>query len=137
MAGERQRRARKHHQQQQGSRIQMHPERTLRRRRGHRALHALLQIVFTPATWVFQLPGFSLQDVRALQGAASASAAKGALWVHLYAATLVLLVMIPRTALAFASHWRQNQLQHNFPLDLGLPYFRKLTARIEIGRAHV
>ena len=93
-------------------------------------VHALLQIVFTPATWVFQLPGFSLQDVRALQGTVSASSAKGALWVHLYAATLLLLVMLPRTALAFASHWRQNKLQHNFPLDLGLPYFRKLTARI-------
>ena len=93
-------------------------------------VHALLQIVFKPAIWVFQLPGFSLEDVRALQGTVSTSAAKGALWVHLYAATLLLLVMLPRAALAFVSHWRQNKLQHNFPLDLGLPYFRKLTARI-------
>ena len=93
-------------------------------------VHALLQIVFTPASWVFQLPGFSMEDVRALQGTVSTSAAKGALWVHLYAATLLLLVMLPRAALAFVSHWRQNKLQHNFPLDLGLPYFRKLTARI-------
>ena len=93
-------------------------------------VHALLQIVFTPATWVFQLPGFSLDDVRALQGTVSTSAAKGALWVHLYAATLLLLVMLPRAALAFVSHWRQSKLQQSFPLDLGQPYFRKLTARI-------
>ena len=93
-------------------------------------VHALLQIVFTPASWVFQLPGFSLEDVRALQGTVSTSAAKGALWVHLYAASLLLLVMLPRAALAFFSHWQQNKLQRNFPLDLGLPYFRKLTARI-------
>ena len=93
-------------------------------------VHALLQIVFTPAIWVFQLPGFSLEDVRALQGTVSTSAAKGALWVHLYAATLLLLVMLPRGALAFFSRWKENKLQQNFPLDLGLPYFRKLTARI-------
>ena len=93
-------------------------------------VHALLQIVFTPATWVFQLPGFSLEDVRGLQGTVSTSAAKGALWVHLYAATLLLLVMLPRGALALLSRWKERKLQRQFPLDLGLPYFRKLTARI-------
>ena len=93
-------------------------------------VHALLQIFFTPATWVFWLPGFSLEDVRVLQGTASPSAAKGALWVHLYAATLLLLVMLPRGALAFFSRWREKKLQRNFPLDLGQPYFRKLTGRI-------
>ena len=93
-------------------------------------VHALLQIVFKPASWVFQLPGFSLEDVRALQGTVSTSAAKGALWVHLYAASLLLLVMLPRGALALLSRWKEKRLQQNFPLDLGLPYFRKLTARI-------
>ena len=91
-------------------------------------LHALLTALFTPATWVFQLPGFSLDAVRALQG--TASAANGALWVHLYAATLLLLVMLPRMALALISRWQEKKLRQNFPLDLGLPYFRKLTDRI-------
>jgi hypothetical protein len=93
-------------------------------------VHALLQILFTPATRVFQLPGFSLEDVRALQGSASASAAKGALWVHLYAATLVLLVVVPRTLLAFFGRWQEKKWRRDFPLDLGQPYFRKLTDRI-------
>ena len=93
-------------------------------------VHVLLQILFTPATWVFHLPGFSLEDVRVLQGTVSTSAAKGALWVHLYAATLLLLVMLPRGALAFFSRWKEKKLQRDFPLDLGQPYFRKLTARI-------
>jgi hypothetical protein len=91
-------------------------------------VHALLQILFTPATWVFQLPGFSMEDVRALQG--TRSAANGALWVHLYALTLLLLVMLPRVALAFFGQWKEKKLRQNFPLDLGLPYFRKLTDRI-------
>jgi len=94
-------------------------------------VHALLQILFTPATWVFRLPGFSLEDVRALQGTALISAAKGALWVHLYAATLLLLVMLPRGALAWWSRWKEEKLRRDFPLDLGLPYFRKLTSRID------
>ena len=93
-------------------------------------VHALLAALFTPATWAFQLPGFSLEDVRALEGVASTSAAKGALWVHLYAATLLLLVMLPRAALAFASRWKEKKRQQNFPLDLAQPYFSKLVGRI-------
>jgi Protein of unknown function (DUF2868) len=91
-------------------------------------VHALLKILFTPATWVFQLPGFSLEDVRALRG--TRSAANGALWVHLYAFTLLLLVMVPRLLLDLLSGWKEKKLRHNFPLDLGQPYFRKLTDRI-------
>jgi Protein of unknown function (DUF2868) len=93
-------------------------------------VHVLLQILFTPATWVFQLPGFSLEDVRALQGTATTSAAKGALWVHLYAATLLLLVVLPRGALSLVSRWKEKKLRQDFPLDLAQPYFRKLTDRI-------
>ena len=93
-------------------------------------VHAVLASLFTPATWVFQLPGFSMEDVRALQGAPSPSAAHGALWVHLYAGTLLLLVILPRLALALVSAWKEKKLRHDFPLDLGHPYFRKLTGKI-------
>jgi Protein of unknown function (DUF2868) len=91
-------------------------------------VHALLATLFAPATVVFRLPGFSLDDIRALQG--TASAARGALWVHLYAATLLLLVMLPRTALALWSRWKEKKLQRHFPLDLAQPYFHKLVGRI-------
>ena len=93
-------------------------------------VHALLKALFTPAAWIFQLPGFSLEDVQVLHSTASTSAAKGALWVHLYAATLLLLVVLPRLALALLSQWRGKKIEQNFPLDLGSRYFRKLTDRI-------
>ena len=53
----------------------------------------------------------------------------GARWVHLYAGTLLLLVVLPRLVLACVAHWRARTLARHFPLDLDQPYFRKLTAQ--------
>ena len=93
-------------------------------------VHAVLAALFTPAMQVFHLPGFSIEDVRALQGTSLPSQAKGALWVHLYAATLLLLVILPRLALALLSRWKEKRLRRDFPLDLNAPYFRRLTASL-------
>ena len=93
-------------------------------------VHAALSALFTPAMLVFHLPGFSIDEVQALQGASLPSAAKGALWVHLYAATLLLLVILPRLALALLSRWKEQRLRRDFPLDLNEPYFQRLTASL-------
>jgi hypothetical protein len=85
-------------------------------------LHSVLSFVFAPARAVFGLPGFSVADIEALRLAPSA----GALWVHLYAATVALLVLLPRLVLAGVAHWQVRRLAADFPLDLGGPYFRKL-----------
>jgi hypothetical protein len=58
------------------------------------------------------------------------SPAGGARWVHLYAATLLLLVVLPRLVLATVAGLRARRLAHRFPLDLGAPYFRMLADRI-------
>ena len=100
---------------------------------GARQVHAFLSVLFMPASAVFHLPGFSLADVNALQFSRSPSAAGGALWVHLYAGTLFLLVILPRMALGFAAKWKENKLAGHFPLDLGQPYFRKLSEKIGSG----
>lgn len=91
-------------------------------------VHALLSALFKPAVLIFQLQGFSIADIEALRfgQAASASPTGGARWVHLYAATLVLLVVLPRIVLAGAAHFRARKLTRNFPLDLNQPYFQKL-----------
>jgi hypothetical protein len=87
-------------------------------------VHALLSILFAPAIAVFGLQGFSIADIETLR--AGPSSADGARWVHLYAATLLLLVVLPRALLAAFAHWRAKRLAANFPLDLEHPYFRKL-----------
>lgn len=95
-----------------------------------RQVHELLSGLFAPALFVFPLQGFSLADVEALRFVQNPSPAGGARWVHLYAATLALLVIVPRLVLALVAAWRARRLSLRFPLDLEQPYFRKLAERI-------
>jgi hypothetical protein len=93
-----------------------------------RQVHDLLSILFAPAMLVFPLQGFSLADIESLRFAQTASPAGGARWVHLYAATLALAVIVPRLILAGLAQWRAGRLKRRFPLDLSGPYFRTLGA---------
>ncbi|MCJ7798253.1 MAG: DUF2868 domain-containing protein [Polaromonas sp.] len=94
-------------------------------------VHAILTLLFMPATSLFQLPGFSIAQVKALQLAPSAEAGAGALWAHLYAATLLLLVILPRLALALAAWRTEKKLAAHFALSLEQPYFLKLAAAMD------
>lgn len=89
-------------------------------------VHGLLSTLFAPATALFHLQGFTLAEIEALRFPQTTAAAGGARWVHLYAATIVLLVIVPRLLLAALSQWRATRLAHRFPLDLEQPYFRQL-----------
>ncbi|WP_296555625.1 DUF2868 domain-containing protein [Pigmentiphaga sp.] len=89
-------------------------------------VHAILSVLFAPAVWLFQLPGFTPAEVAALRFDAAGSVAGGARWVHLYAALLAIVIVIPRLLLAAVSRWKETHLRADFPLDLGLPYYRKL-----------
>ncbi len=100
-------------------------------------LHAILSLLFTPASLVFQLPGFSIADVQALQLPQSAAPANGALWVHLYGATLFLFVVLPRLLLALSARWSEKKLATHFPVDLRQPYFRQISGIIGIATATV
>jgi hypothetical protein len=92
-------------------------------------VHAILAFLFKPAMWLFGLPGFSLADIEALRFTGRAGAVgDGAAWVHLYAATLFIVVVIPRAILAAIARWRASRLAKHFPIDLRQPYFRTLGA---------
>lgn len=89
-------------------------------------VHSILSALFAPATFVFNIPSFSIAEIEALRFTQPQTQAAGARWVHLYAGTLFLLVVVPRIVLAFIAHLRARRLARNFPLDLEHPYFRKL-----------
>ena len=89
-------------------------------------VHAILSALFLPALSLFGLQGFSIADIETLRFSASTPTLGGARWVHLYAATLLLLVVLPRMLLALAANWQVRRFESNFPLDLTQPYFRKL-----------
>jgi hypothetical protein len=89
-------------------------------------VHSLLSVLFSPAVALFHLQGFTLAEIEALRFPSTTPATGGARWVHLYAATILLLVVVPRLLLAVWAQWRAARLSRHFPLDLEQPYFRKL-----------
>jgi len=100
-----------------------------------RQVHTLLSWLFTPAMTVFPfLQGFSLAEIELLRFGRTVTAASGERWVHLYGATLLLLVVLPRLLLAGFAAWRAGRLARNFPVDLDQPYYRKLADTIGAGR---
>ncbi|MFC5513390.1 DUF2868 domain-containing protein [Massilia jejuensis] len=103
-------------------------------------VHTLLSWLFAPVLFLFPfLQGFSLADIESLRFGAGAatSAAGGERWVHLYGATIVLLVVLPRLLLAAFAAWRARRLARRFPLDFDHPYFRHLADSIGAGSAAV
>jgi hypothetical protein len=97
-------------------------------------VHTLLSWLFKPVLFLFPfLQGFSLADIEALRFSARTPAAGGERWVHLYGATIMLLVVLPRLLLALLAGWRASRMARHFPLDLEHPYFRKLADSIGAG----
>lgn len=75
----------------------------------------LLRIVLGPAAWLL---GISLPDVAALeQMRLPGGAVMAAPWIHLWALTAGLTIVLPRTILLLASVWVAHQRGQNLPAD--------------------
>lgn len=97
-------------------------------------VHTLLSWLFAPALTVFSfLQGFSPAEIEQLRFGGAAGLPVGERWVHLYGATLLLLVILPRLLLALVAGMRARHLKRNFPIDLDQPYYRKLADSIGAG----
>ena len=96
-------------------------------------VHALLSILFKPALLAFGVQGFSLADVQALQWPQTAPVGGGARWVHLYAATLLLLVVVPRGVLSAVAYLKERRLARRFRADASHPYVRDLLGAACVG----
>ncbi|MCP3979185.1 MAG: DUF2868 domain-containing protein [bacterium] len=81
----------------------------------------ILGVLLGPASWLL---GIAIPDVAPLHGPDGAGDA--APWIHLYAVTVLLFVVLPRTAFALYSAWRTVQLSEAVPVELGDGYFRRL-----------
>lgn len=102
------------------------------------AVHALLNALLGPAS---ALTGIALPDV---DGYARLRFSAGpgeiaAPWLHLYALTVGIAVVLPRVLLALGDRWLEARLTRRFPLPLDEPYFRALVQafREEPARARV
>ncbi|MFT7464597.1 MAG: hypothetical protein ACI9EF_002953 [Pseudohongiellaceae bacterium] len=84
------------------------------------AVQMLLEIFLGPAA---TLLGWTIPDVAALEAPLQAASdgvagGDGALWIHLYAVTGVLFVLLPRMVLAFFASRRVTRLSADLPLSL-------------------
>ena len=95
-------------------------------------VQALLSLLLDPASRVSGVAVPPLATLRVAPGAAATGLA--AAWIHLYATTLLSLVVLPRALLAAASVWRARRLARRFPLPWSEPYFAQL-ARVREGAA--
>lgn len=92
-----------------------------------------LDVLLGPAAW---LTGITVPAVAPLQLAPGAAAtASAAPWIHLYATTLLLVVLLPRALLGLVALLRALRLRRQFPLPLGGAYFEGLHPLMRTGPA--
>jgi len=88
------------------------------------SVQAALRFGLWPASALTGVPVADVTPLRLAPGdAATASAAP---WIHLFAATLLLAVVLPRTLLAGLAAWRAAWLARHLPLALDDAYFEGL-----------
>ena len=95
----------------------------------------ILRVVLAPGSW---LTGIAVPDAERLRTIAGGSAGENAAaWIHLYAATILAIVIVPRLALAAVATVRERRLAHRFPLALAHPYFERLLRAWREGTARI
>ena len=98
------------------------------------AVHALLAVILAPGAW---LTGIALPDAAHLQSIQAPASENAAVWLHLFAASVLLIVLLPRSALAARAGYREWQLARQFPLALDEPYFQHLLRGFRGGPVRV
>ena len=91
--------------------------------------HAVLSFLLSPASQIAQIALPNVAAFDALRGThlnAASHGATGATWIHLYAVTLALFVVLPRVGLVLWSAWRARWMAGHFTLPLGDEYFARL-----------
>lgn len=97
------------------------------------AVQSVLDTLLAPASL---LTGIGVPDVAPLRvGPEAPAQATAAPWIHLYATTLMLWVVLPRLAFAWWSALRAGALSRRFPLALDTPYFEAMHPLMRPGVA--
>lgn len=95
----------------------------------------LLHVVLAPGAW---LTGTAVPNAAHLQTIAGGTAGENAAaWIHLYAATILLIVIVPRFALAGIAWIRERRMARRFPIALDAAYFQRLLHAWREGAAHL
>lgn len=82
----------------------------------------LLDVVLFPAREIMRVELPALASIRPPEGGAAA------LWIHLYAMTVAVFVIVPRALLAIRETIRERALECTLPVETSQAYFRRLLA---------
>jgi Protein of unknown function (DUF2868) len=93
-------------------------------------VHALLAFVLGPAAALTGIPIADVPRLEAMRFGAGGAGENAAPWIHLYATTVALVVLVPRCLLGLGTWLADRRLAAQFPLVLDEPYFARLTRRL-------
>lgn len=98
------------------------------------AVHDIVRAAYLVGSKATGIPIPDVASVEAIRAPAGENAAR---WLHLMAATVVVLVVLPRLALALWSGLVERHRATHVPLPLDEPYFRRLLRGYRGGPARV
>lgn len=97
-------------------------------------VHGLLSVVLAPGAL---MTGIVIPETAHIQSIQAPSSENAAAWLHLYAASVFLIVLVPRIALASRAAYTEWKLSGNFPISLEGAYFRHLLRNFHAEPEHV
>ena len=97
-------------------------------------VHGILSVLLSPVMWLFPFPAFSVQEIERLHLGPGDIAQFDPRWVWMYAALLVVVVIVPRAVLAAAALGRAKVLARRVRLDLREPYFQRIISLLTPAR---
>lgn len=86
-------------------------------------VHGMLAVILAPGAW---LTGISVPNAAHIQSIRAPLSENAAIWLHLYAASVFLIVLVPRMGLALHAWRKERSLSRNFPIPLDDRYFQVL-----------
>lgn len=98
------------------------------------AVRAIVATFYAPGAWIARLPVPDLAQVAAIRAPASENAAT---WMHLMAATLVIVVILPRLVLAAWTGVVERYRGGRFKVELADPYFARLLRGFSDGPVRI
>jgi hypothetical protein len=101
---------------------------------GADAVHRALAFVLAPAS---AITGIAVPDAAALAEIAGGPGVNAAPWIHLYAATIAIFVLVPRALLALGTGLAARRLERRFPLALDDAYSQRLARQVSGEAARV
>ena len=98
-------------------------------------VRSLLAVALAPGAMIAGIPVPDVAQVAAMRAPASENAAR---WLHLMTATLLLVVVLPRLALALSAWLLERHRAAHLPVAVQDPYFQRLLRGLHAGpvRAH-